>query len=447
MTLSRGAGLLGAVLVGALLLRLALLVVLPESSRETADSKFYFMLAENIASGHGFSSQTEAPYTPSIERPPGYPAFLAGVSLLSGGSKGAVSVAQLALDVAAVFLVFLAARRRFGFAPALGAAAFYGLLPFSAGVSLQFMSEGLASFCVALALYAHTRALDERPERWGLVAGLAWGLAALSRSYLAPIAAVAGLVLWWELRARGSKRGFVGFAALGLGAALLVAPWVARNAYVASTTEEPFVLLERFGSRGVFLKMYTPEFRAWYQSYDEPFYWMDWKKPPRANYLTPEEKAEVAALWEQIAVNEGEVTDAMSARFAAVTAERYRRAPLRLYVWRPVSVALKFWASPRTSTVRFAVAGGSGLPLAGPWVKWMFLALNLAFAGFAALGIVALLVRRKPAVFLWAPPLVLTVILTVIVHRESRLVMPMFPFVAIAAGLGVEVVRRRLARR
>ena len=437
---------LAIILALGLALRLGLLWGLPDSSIETGDTRFYALLADNLLAGHGFSSAEAPPYLPSVERPPGYPAFIAAVWAFTGRSYPALAMAQIFLDLATVALIFFAARRRYGPWAASAAAALYAVLPFSAGQSVQLMSEVLASFCFALALYAHTRALepDGPSGRWALASGLAWGLVALARSYLAPLAAVAGGVLWWELR-RGAgerqrglrSRGLQAFVALGLGSALLVGGWVARNAHLAATTEAPLVLLEQFGSRGVYLDLHTPEFRAWYASYDEPMYWVDWRVVPKANYLSPEEEAEVRALWAEVVANDGRQTPEMKAAFVRITKERYAQAPLRLYVWRPISVALKYWLSPRASTVRLAMAEGGGIPSAGPALAAGFLALNCAFFGLALLG----MWRRTRAgggAFLWAFPITLTVILTVIVHRESRLVMPLFPVMAMAAGVGLE---------
>lgn len=445
----------------ALVMRVALLALLPESAFVTTDTVFYARLAENLLDGHGFSSAEVPPFAPSIERPPGYPVFLAAVWAIGGRSYFVLSIAQVLLDLAVVALVYAIGRRRFGPRVGFWAALIYGALPFTAGQNLQFMSEGLATFFIAVALYAHTRALDApRAWTWALACGAAWGGAALARSYLAPLAAVAGVVLWIELARRrpaASKAfgdrlrsaGFAAFVAVGVSSACVVGSWVARNAYLAATSDTEFVLLEKFGSRDVYVRMYTPEFRAWYQSYGEPFYWVDWKKAPRANYLSPEEERAVQAAFAQMAEAEGQPTPETTATFGRIAAERYDKAPLRLYLYRPLSVALKFWLSPRASTIRLSMAKGSGLPVAGRGVVIVFFVLNVTFAGLALLGLIRQ-GRAKDVVFLLSFPLVMTAILTAIMHRESRLVMPLFPVVSLAAGIGLtvglEFVRRRLGR-
>ncbi|MEO1334405.1 MAG: glycosyltransferase family 39 protein [Myxococcota bacterium] len=432
----------------ALVVRVGLFAAMPHSSRYATDTQYYAQLAENLRAGHGFSSQTSPPYSPSIERPPGYPALMAAVWTITGTNYTALAFAQILIDLLAVAFIWGAARRRFGVGPATVASLLYAVLPFTAGTALQFMSEGVAMALVALALYGQVRAGDSDSTvdvaRWALLAGLALGVGAMFRSYLAPLAAVAGVVVAFELAAQKAwSRAAVAFVALGIGSALPVGAWVARNAYVSVTTEKPFVLIEQFGSREEFVKLYTPGFRAWYKSYDEPFLWLDYQKPPRANYFTPEEKDEVAALWTQIMANDGAVSPRVNAAFQRIADERYAAAPLRLLIWRPLSLGAKFWLSPRASTLRMSLGRAGTLAQASRLIVIFFFLMNAAVAGLALVGILAH-GRRAKGVILWALPLALTTILVIIVHRESRLTMPLFPILVVAAGVGAMTVRDTL---
>ncbi|MEM7677002.1 MAG: glycosyltransferase family 39 protein [Myxococcota bacterium] len=438
-------------LIVALVIRVGLFAAMPHASRYATDTQYYAQLAENLRAGHGFSSDRAPPYTPSIERPPGYPALMAAVWSATGTNYSALAFAQILIDLLAVAWIWGAARRRFGAGPAAVASLLYAALPFTAGTVLQFMSEGVAMALVALALYCQVRAGENQSSsdvaRWALLAGLALGVGAMFRSYLAPLAAVAGVVVALELAARQTwSRAALAFVALGVGSALPVGAWVARNAYVAATTDKPFVLIEQFGSREEFVKLYTPGFRAWYKSYDEPFLWLDYRKPPRANYLTPQEKAEVADLWKQIMANDGTVTSTINSAFQRIADDRYDAAPLRLHLWRPLSLAAKFWLSPRASTLRMSLGRAGTLAQASRWLVVIFFLLNAAVAGFALVGIVTR-GRRAEGFVLWALPAALTLILVVIVHRESRLTMPLFPILVMAAGVGVHAMREAVRTR
>jgi 4-amino-4-deoxy-L-arabinose transferase-like glycosyltransferase len=436
------------VLALGLVVRGALILWLPADALSTDDSRTYLAFAGSLLDGHGFSTDTAEPFRPSVERPPGYPLLVALAWLIGGRRLGALSVLQLLMDLAVIAALWDLARRRFGETAATVGAGMYAVLPFTAGVSVQFMSEGAATAGVVLAAWAQTRAVQATVTArarlaWLALAGAAWGFAVLCRPYLLPVAGAAALLAAWELRRSAGLRG-AALAAVVLGGAsvLTVLPWPLRNAWVSAHTGVPFVLFQPYGSRLPYTRMYTPEFMAWYRSLEEPLVWLDWRKPPDAPYLTPEEKLEVSRLWEHIAAHDGEVTPAMSEAFRRITEERYRRAPLRLYVWRPVSIALKFWMSPRLSTLRLAIDEQAGLTAAPRVLLGLFLALNLSVLGLGAWGVVR---RGRPPdhYFLWGPPAALTLTLTVLAHRESRLVMPVFPLVVLAAALGLlDLVRR-----
>lgn len=442
---------LAVALIGGLLLRVTLLLTLDVNSRKTGDTDAYVNMASSLLEGHGFSTDTAPPYRPSNERVPTYPLFIAAAWGLFGKTDAAVLGAQLALDLGVVLLVYGIGRRRFSERVGVIGGAIYALLPFTAATSGQFMSESVAAFCFALALYAHTRAvLGEVSPRgrvgWVALSGVGWGLTVMARPYLAPAVLFAGIVLAVELssagvftRRRAWALGFVGF---GFACAMTILPWTARNAYQARVAGMPFAVLQPYGSRAPFTEMYTPEFLAWYRSYDEPMIWLDWWRAPKANYLSEAEEKEVTALFSMIEKNQGKVTPDMSARFAAVTEARYAAAPLRLHVWRPISIALKFWLSPRASSFRFAMSDNSELNVAPKGMIAFFLLLNWTFVALVLIGIV-----RSRALFLWVVPLAVTITVTLLAHRETRILMPIFPLMCAACGLGLSVLLEWVAAR
>jgi 4-amino-4-deoxy-L-arabinose transferase-like glycosyltransferase len=422
-------------LLFGLVLRVTLALTMPLDSRVTGDTPDYLDLARNLLAGHGYSTSAEAPYLPSIARPPSYPLFIALVWGLVGESLLALSVAQLVLDTLTTGLLYALARRRLGPKIALTAAWLHAALPFTAGTSIQYMSEPLAMALVVFAAYAQTRAVEES-LLWAALSGLAWGAAFLARPYLGPLIVVAAAVLWLEIRRsdRAQKlRGALAFVAVGVGSALVATPWVLRNALLPREPGAKMELIQSMGSRPPFSKMYTPGFIAWLGSYEEPIVWLNWQLPPEANYQSPAEKQAVETLWQYIRTHDGEVTPEMNVEFQRVADERYRAAPLRLRVWRPISMALKYWLSPRLSSLRFSVGAEAGLPLAGKGLAASFLLLNLSFTGLALLGIL----RARREYFLWALPAAVTVTLAALAQREARMVMPVFPLVALSASLGL----------
>lgn len=444
-------GLLFALAAG-LGFRLLLIALLPSDAKVSGDTPSYFALADGLLAGHGFTTDTEAPFHPSLERTPTYSLFVAAVWALTGRSLGALSIAQALVDMGSMALIHATAKRRWGDGIALGATLAYALLPFTAGTCVQYMSEGLCGFLVAVALYTATRAaFDDRGTLpWAALGGAAWGGAVLARPYILPVIPFAAAALWFEIKRRkGSHRpGMAAFVAVGIASVLTLAPWVLRNARVAREEHTAFVPFQHFHSRPPLTTMFTPGFSAFMNSFDEPFLWTDLFRPPVAHYSNPEEQRQVADLWDRMAKNEGVVTPEMNAEFESITAQRYKNAPLRLYVWRPISIALKTWFSPRTSTLRLTLDAGARKMRKAPWlIVGGFLAINTVVTLLALGGMIRELRRdRASGWFLTAAFLALTVVLTALAMRETRLTMPFFPILCMAAAVGADGLLERARR-
>jgi hypothetical protein len=275
--------------------------------------------------------------------------------------------------------------------------------------------------------------------------GAAWTATFLARPFMAPLVAVAGVLLGLEVRrSEGWRRGIITCATVGIASVLALVPWLVHNERVAEETHQPFLLFQPLASRPPFTNLFTPEVLAWYRSYEEPLIWLDWQKPIQAHYLSQEEQDQVAEMWKYIAAHDGEVTPEMNAEFHRITLERYAKAPLRLYVWRPISMVLKYWLSPRVSTLRFAVDTNPEYPTAGRAMMALFWVLN---GGLTALAMIGILRRRRSrdSAFLWWIPAAVTATLVSIGSRETRLVMTVFPLITIAAGVGVEAALQAIA--
>ncbi len=436
----------------ALAFRLALVALVPLSSMQSGDTPDYAALAQGVLSGYGFSTDTSPAHVSTFERPPTYPLLIALVWLVTGKSWLSLAVVQCVLDAAVVPLLYDTASRRLGEREASIAAWLYALLPFPAGTAIQFMSEGLSGFAFVLSVWSATRARDsERPRRWLALSGVAMGLSALTRPYLIPVGAVFGLLVALELRHRRGlsiRQAVAVLALFGATCAVPFAPWVARNAWASRTYRVPFVLVQHYASRPPYTTMLTAEFEGYLASFDEPFVWTDTFKPPTRGYLTNAERDEVAALWRELEASNGSMTPAMNAAFSRLTAERYRQAPLRLYVWRPISMALKTWFSPRASTFRVSLDGGSGLAQGSKFLLLSLLVVNASTTLLALLGVFAVARRsRYDAAVLWVPPAALTVLLVYIATRETRFTMPLYGLLTLACAGGLVAVLDRVRAR
>src|SRR5882672_9491177 len=86
-------------LLTAFSFRVAVARFLPNDTPD--DGKLYAQIARNILEQHVYSIESEAPYSPTLIRLPGYPLFLSGVySLFGHTDNAAVRIVQAIIDTA-----------------------------------------------------------------------------------------------------------------------------------------------------------------------------------------------------------------------------------------------------------------------------------------------------------------------------------------------------------
>jgi 4-amino-4-deoxy-L-arabinose transferase-like glycosyltransferase len=153
---------------------------------------------------------------------PGFPLFLAGLRAVFGPGLIWIYLAQVILSAATVLLVYLIGSELFSAKAGLIAAAFASVAPLLLLFVATPLSEVLYTFLATafLALYVRAR----RSPAWALAAGLVGGAAVMTRPVLAIFVGLLGLIML----ARKGRRG-LGLALLA-GFALVLAPWVIRNA-------------------------------------------------------------------------------------------------------------------------------------------------------------------------------------------------------------------------
>ena len=227
---SRGHRCLAVIVLLALAVRVA--VVAADGGYEPANDAFeYDYTARSIAAGDGYPRSGYLLHGgPTAIRAPGYPYLLGGVYALSDDSRTAGRLAGAALGALAVLLLYLISKRIWGRRIGLIAATMAAVFPPLVLLSRDLVSESLF---IAVMLGALLCAIEFRRSggalRWAASAGALCGLAALTRN--------AGLVLLlpvvlgvWAPRSR-LRQATLAAPALALAcAALVTAPWIARNA-------------------------------------------------------------------------------------------------------------------------------------------------------------------------------------------------------------------------
>jgi tetratricopeptide (TPR) repeat protein len=190
------------------------------------DSDVYVQLARMVAGGDLLLRGAPEAFFVS----PLYLYFAGMILAVTGGAVGAVLAVQALLGAAAVWLTGDAARRLFGEAAAVPAAALLALTGVVAFHEAVLLQAALDPFLAALTLWLLVRALGGERFAPFAAAGAALGLFALNRPNVLPWAAVAALLI---VVSRGIRAGGKQAGALLLGVLLGVAPATLRNLAVA----------------------------------------------------------------------------------------------------------------------------------------------------------------------------------------------------------------------
>lgn len=256
---ARNGGRAGLVaLLAILLLGLGLRLDYAWSGRAPVyDAQAYARIAANLDQGRGFTTGAAATQ-PSSNYSPGLPLLVAGLYELSGGVHERLARLALALIGAlAVLLTYLLGRRLAGPAAGLIGAAAIAVYPALLEYQGMLMSEPLAATLLAGAVLAMFWAGDDarqkHPARW-VLPGALLGALALTRPEYVGVAVLLGVVVF----ARGvgdSWRRALGQAAVMLvAAAVVLAPWMVRNAMALHR----FVPVSTGGGQVLFAGTYLP---------------------------------------------------------------------------------------------------------------------------------------------------------------------------------------------
>ncbi|HTK38968.1 MAG TPA: phospholipid carrier-dependent glycosyltransferase [Pyrinomonadaceae bacterium] len=179
-----------AAFIAALVLHISIAVYL--ASDQAGDGIIYSRMAVVLLEQGVFSADTQAPYTPTLIRLPGYPIFLAGVySIFGHGNNTPVRVIQGIVFAITCVLVALIAwnwtegkhrRRR---KAAWWAFVLTTLCPFTAIFSAVILTETLTMFFLAAMTLAATYGLKSQNRNaswaWWITAGIIAGFAVYLR--------------------------------------------------------------------------------------------------------------------------------------------------------------------------------------------------------------------------------------------------------------------------
>lgn len=211
------------------LIPLALALANPDRAFTAGDSESWFIHARNLLLHHIYSAEAVAPFLPGVFRTPAYPLFLAGVFAVTDSNVGGALVVQAILAaISAVFLFELGTRLGLSPATARLAAILINVFPISAIFWATLASENLFVFFLLLALLL---TWDTTNRSWivALAAGVAAGLMTLSRPIGVLLLPALAIGIVWK---RDLKQSLARLALAAAGLAIVLAPWLYRNARI-----------------------------------------------------------------------------------------------------------------------------------------------------------------------------------------------------------------------
>jgi len=237
------AGLVAAILIVALLLRIAEVQRTNSTYRPINDAGSYLTLASEIAHTGDYSlshrpgSGAGGTRGPSAYFAPGYPYFLAAVDLIDGhavrrdGAVHPARIAQAVLGTITVALIGLIALELFGATAGLIALILAAIYPVAIGLAGTLVAENLLTPLVLAAVYAGLRVRRAARVRttfaWVAAAGVLSGLAALTHENAVLIALPLLAAVWGQ-----RPHALAAPALLVATTALTILPWTIRNAEV-----------------------------------------------------------------------------------------------------------------------------------------------------------------------------------------------------------------------
>jgi hypothetical protein len=226
--------LLGAIALGALLVRMAFVLIVDPTVPRVGDASAYHLLANNLADGHGyirpFDFAVLGRTRPTAEYPPLFPALLAVPSFLGATSVDAQRLFLCFVGAGTVVLVGFLGRRVGGALVGVIAAAIAAVYPMLFLSEAVLMAESVYVLLVTAALLLAYRAAEAPNPLHFAALGLVIGLAALTRAEGLFFAVVLVIPLAISLRSLATKRRVV-LAAVAIGiSVLVVVPWTIRNA-------------------------------------------------------------------------------------------------------------------------------------------------------------------------------------------------------------------------
>ena len=213
------------IFITAVLFRIAFILTMPYLN---VDSRYYDKIASNLAMGNGYSLSDSAPYSPDVNRPPLYPAFISVIYRIFGlHNYTAVRLTQALLDSFTCIVIYYIARIPFDSRASLFASALASVYPFTAIYTATLLRETLLTLLITITVLAAMNVAKNRSLKNCIFLGLFVGIGVLCKTIvlLFPL-----LLFFWLFFAYPDKKKTLIYAAITMIAVVVVMmPWGIRD--------------------------------------------------------------------------------------------------------------------------------------------------------------------------------------------------------------------------
>ncbi len=206
------------------------------------DSYQYLIIAQNMLNHGAFSLDSAPPFTPTIRRPPVYPAFLSLLYLLRMNTTLQIAMLQAGIGALCCLLVFHLAKQVTTERWATLAACYCAVFPASITLANSVSSETLFTLLLLSSVALAVEGIRRKSAAIIALAGATLSLSALCRPISLPLTAIFALILAFR-----SPRKFASFFVLG--ASLALAPWAVRTSLVSHA----FVPIQGYSAANIYL--------------------------------------------------------------------------------------------------------------------------------------------------------------------------------------------------
>jgi 4-amino-4-deoxy-L-arabinose transferase-like glycosyltransferase len=430
--------------LAALALRLFFVFRLPHLADDTW---IYGDIARNWLNHGIFGLTDDAGVRPTLIRLPGYPGFLAAIFSVFGQEHyRAVMIAQAFIDTNTCLVIAGLALELMSQRAAKAAYLLAALCPFTANYVAAPLSETLAIFCVAHALYYGVRGLkalqqeQSAPRLW-LLTGL-WTAAAIfmrpDNGILLPALGLALLV--FVIRPKTRKLAMLAGVLVAVTSLAPLVPWTVRNWRVFHIWQP---LASRYATDpGEFIphgfNHWAKTWMADYVSVEEVYWTVPGQPidpqnlPERAFDGLPEyEKTlDLISRYNQ----QLKLDPQMDTEFEQLAHSRVEYNPLRYVIWLPTLRMADMWLRPRTEMLYVETRWWEFDN--HPRESWF----ALAWAGINLLYLLAALLGWMKhrlgvaGIFLLGFVVIRTLFLSTLENPEPRYVLECFPVILALAG-------------